>query len=98
MNIKAAMQALSLLLSILPLVIAFVQQFETLLAGSPGAEKLKAVLAAVEAYLVKIEADAAVIAAAKSQLEPLIAGLVAAFNVSGLFKKSSPSTTLAPAT
>jgi hypothetical protein len=79
----------------MPLISSFIQQVESLLPSAPGTAKLAAVIAAVNEYLVKIEADVDVIAAAKSELAPIIAGLVALYNASGLFKKSTPA---APAT
>lgn len=100
MNLSAIFKSLSLITSIIPLISSFIQQIEALLPSAPGSTKLAAVIAAVNAYLVKIEADADVIAAAKSELTPIITGLVALYNASGLFKKSSdtaPAPTPAPA-
>jgi hypothetical protein len=90
MNIAAIFKSLSLITSIMPLISSFIQQVEALLPSAPGTAKLAAVIAAVNTYLVKIEADVDVIAAAKSELAPIIAGLVALYNASGLFKKSTP--------
>jgi hypothetical protein len=81
----------------MPLISSFIQQVEALLPSAPGTAKLAAVIAAVNTYLVKIEADVDVIAAAKSELAPIIAGLVALYNASGLFKKSTPATAVAAA-
>jgi hypothetical protein len=77
MSFTAILKALSLIPSILPVIAAFVQQADALLSGSPGTAKLQAVLAAVTAYLAKIEADADVIAELQKLVTPLIEGAVA---------------------
>ena len=91
MNLSAIFKSISLIASLLPLISGFVQQIEAALPGVPGATKLQAVTTAVLTYLNKIEADIDVIAAAKTELAPIISGLVAAFNLSGLFKKAAPA-------
>lgn len=82
-------KALALIPSLLPIIAAFVQQVETLLAGSDGSKKLAAVLAAVLAYVQKMEADAAVIQSLTGLLTPLINAAVAMFNAAGIFNKGS---------
>jgi hypothetical protein len=77
MNFAAIVKALSLIPSILPVIGAFVAQADSLLASAPGASKFASVLAAVNAYIVKLESDVNVIAELKSLVEPLIEGAVA---------------------
>lgn len=88
---SAFLKALALIPQLLPVISAFVQQVETLLGGASGSSKLAAVLASVEAYISKIEADANVIAELKTMLTPLVDAAVAMFNQSGLFSHAKAS-------
>lgn len=92
MNLTSALQAIKLVIGLLPLIASFVKQVEEDLAGFAGTAKLQAVVAAVETYLAKAETAADIIKAVEAQLGPVIASLVAAYNAAGLFKKAAPST------
>lgn len=89
MNISAVLKALALIPSLLPIISAFVQQAEDLLAGASGSAKLQAVCASINAYIVKIEGDVTVVTELQKLVAPLIDATVAMFNAAGLFKKST---------
>ena len=71
------LKALSLIPTLLPIIAAFVQQADQLLAGAPGTSKLQSVLASINAYIAKLESDANVIAELQKLIEPLIEAAVA---------------------
>jgi hypothetical protein len=77
MNFAAILKALTLIPSLLTVIAAFVQQADTALAGVAGSSKLQSVLAAIYAYIGKIETDVNVVAELKTLVEPLIEAAVA---------------------
>lgn len=74
---SAFLKALTLIPQLLPVIAALVQQADQLLAGVAGTTKLQSVLAGVNAYIEKIEADINVVQALKNLAEPLIEAAVA---------------------
>lgn len=95
MSLSVIVTALSLVPNLFSVIDQAVQSVEASLANVPGitgSAKLQAAEQKVNAFLTAAGADVAALTNLSSVLTPLINAAVAIFNATGLFKKSSAST------
>lgn len=89
MGISAFFAALQVAPQLLGLVDQVVLSVEQTLQGVSGAQKLNAALVKLDGWLKIAGTDVSAIAGIQPLLTALVATSVAAFNASGLFKKSA---------